>query len=43
MERVKRLSGNEIELGVKILMIETRASNIPMTKGKTILKLRLDR
>ena len=32
-ERVKRLSGNEIELGMKIPTIESRASNIPMTKG----------
>ena len=30
MERVKTLSGNEIELGMKIPMIESRASNIPM-------------
>ena len=35
MERVKRLSGNEIELGMKIPTIESRASNIPMTKGIT--------
>ena len=34
-ERVKRLAGNEIELGMKIPMIESRASNIPMTKGIT--------
>ena len=34
-ERVKRLAGNEIELGMKIPMIEYRASNIPMTKGIT--------
>ena len=33
MERVKRLVGNEIELGMKIPTIESRASNIPMTKG----------
>ena len=32
-ERVKRLSGNEIELGMMIPTIESRASNIPMTKG----------
>ena len=31
--RVKRLAGNEIELGMKIPTIESRASNIPMTKG----------
>ena len=35
MERVKRLAGNEIELGMKIPRIESRASNIPMTKGIT--------
>ena len=29
----KRLAGNEIELGMMIPMIESRASNIPMTKG----------
>ena len=32
-ERVKRLSGNEIELGMMIPTIESQASNIPMTKG----------
>ena len=35
MERVKRLAGNEIELGMVIPTIEYRASNIPMTKGIT--------
>ena len=35
MERVKRLAGNEIELGMNIPMIESRASNITMTKGMT--------
>ena len=35
MERVKRLVGNEIELGMKIPKIESRASNVPMTKGIT--------
>ena len=35
MERVKRLDDNEIELGMKIPMIESRASNISMTKGIT--------
>ena len=35
MKRVKRLDGNEIELGMKIPTIESRASNIPMTKGTT--------
>ena len=34
-ERVKRLAGNEIELGIGIPMIKSRASNIPMTKGTT--------
>ena len=33
MERVKRLTGNEIELGIEIPTIESRAGNIPMTKG----------
>ena len=31
----KRLAGNEIELGIEIPMIESRASNILMTKGIT--------
>ena len=35
MERVKRLASNEIELGIEIPTIESRASNIPMTKGIT--------
>ena len=35
MEQVKRLAGNEIELGMRIPTIESRASNIPMTKGIT--------
>ena len=43
MERVKRLAGNEIELGMKITMIESRASNIPMTKGTTYVVMRFDR
>ena len=34
-ERVKRLASNEIELGMKIPTIESRASNIPKTKGIT--------
>ena len=33
MEQVKRLAGNEIELGMEIPTIESRAGNIPMTKG----------
>ena len=41
-ERVKRLSGNEIELGIEIPTIESRASNIPMTKG-TMYVMRSDR
>ena len=36
MERVKRLAGNEIELGMKIPTIESRASNIPTDKGNYI-------
>ena len=35
IERVKRLSGNGIELGIEIPTIESQASNIPMTKGTT--------
>ena len=36
MELVKILAGNEIELGMKIPMIESRASNIPMDKGNYV-------
>ena len=36
MERVKRLVGNEIELGMKILTIESRTSNIPTDKGNYV-------
>ena len=43
MERVKRLTGNEIELGMRIPTIESRASNIPMTKGITYVVMRFDR
>ena len=43
MERVKRLAGNEIELGIEIPTIESRASNIPMTKGTTYVVVRSDR
>ena len=32
-EKVKRLASNETELGMMIPTIESRASNIPMTKG----------
>ena len=42
-ERVKRLAGNEIELGIEIPTIESRASNIPMTKGTTYVVVRFDR
>ena len=41
--RVKRLAGNEIELGIEIPTIESRASNIPMTKGTTYVVMRFDR
>ena len=43
MEQVKRLFGNEIELGIEIPMIKSRASNIPMTKGTTYVVMRFDR
>ena len=36
MEQVKRLAGNETELGMKIPTIESRASNIPMDKGNYV-------
>ena len=42
-ERVKRLVGNEIELGIEIPTIESRASNIPMTKGTTYVVMRSNR
>ena len=42
-KRVKRLVGNEIELGIEIPTIESRASNIPMTKGTTYVVMRSDR
>ena len=42
-EQVKRLAGNEIELGMRIPTIESRASNIPMTKGTTYVVMRFDR
>ena len=35
-ERVKRLAGNEIEQGIGIPTIESRASNIPMDKGNYV-------
>ena len=43
MERVKRLAGNEIELGIEIPTIESRASNIPITKRITYVVMRFDR
>ena len=42
-ERVKRLVVNEIELGIEIPTIESRASNIPMTKGTMYTVMRIDR
>ena len=42
-ERVKRLAGNDIELGIEIPTIESRASNIPMTKGTTYVVMQFDR
>src|SRR6187399_1780950 len=35
-ERVKRLAGNEIELGIEIPTIESRASNIPFDKRNNV-------
>ena len=35
-ERVKRLAGNEIEIGMGIPTIKSRASNIPKDKGNVI-------
>ena len=43
MKRVKRLVGNEIELGMMIPMIESPASNIPMTKGIMYVVMWFDR
>ena len=42
-ERVKRLAGNEIELGIEIPTIESRASNVAMKKGTTYVVMRFDR
>ena len=39
----KPCAGNEIELGIEIPTIESRASNIPMTKGTTYVVMRSDR
>ena len=41
-ERVKRLAGNDIELGMMIPTIESRESYIPMTKGMTYVVMRFD-
>ena len=41
-ERVKRLVGTKIELGIEIPTIESRASNIPMTKGTTYVVMQFD-
>ena len=35
-ERVKRLAGNKIELGMEMPTIVSRASNIPIDKGSCI-------
>ena len=43
IERVKRLAGNEIELGMMIPTIESRASNIPMTMGTTYVVMPFER
>ena len=42
-ERVKRLAGNKIELGIEIPTIESWASNILMTKGTTYVVMRSNR
>ena len=42
MERVKRLAGNEIELGIEIPTTESRASNILMTKETMYVVMRFD-
>ena len=43
MERVKRLADNEIEIGIEIPTMESRASNIPMTKRITYIVMRFNR
>ena len=43
IDRVKRLACNEIELGMMILTIESRASTIPMTKGTMSTVMPFDR
>ena len=42
MGQVKRLVGNEIELGIEIPTIESQESNIPMTKGTMYVVMRFD-
>ena len=42
-KQVKKLAGNEIELGIEIPTIESRASNIPMTKGTRYVVMLFDR
>ena len=42
MERVNRLAGNEIELGMMISTIESRASKLTMTKGTTYVVMWFD-
>ena len=42
-ERVKRLAGNEFELGIEIPTIESRTSNKLMTKGTMYVVMRSDR
>ena len=42
-ERVNRLAGNEIELGMMIPAIKSRASNMPMTKGTMYVVMWFDR
>ena len=42
-ERVKILVGNKIELGIEIPTIESRASNIAMTKGTMYVVMQFDR
>ena len=41
-EQLKRIAGNEIELGMMIPTIESQASNIPMIKGITYVVMRFD-
>ena len=42
-ERVKRLAGNKIEIGIEIPTIESRANNVAMTKGTTSVVMKFDR